>query len=140
MRGLEVAASDRYEIPILSRSVSRLYVQDGFDIEFIDEGTETTIRIAEPLAVVTENSDPLLRRGGGPKPRACGRIVVCGSALRSGRALEISFDPDVCFWVEAEASAKTWGPYGSKGLMLVCMPSGAMAIWFGPKRRNGSGN
>ncbi len=137
MPGLE-AATDCYEIPIRSRSVSRLYVQSGFDIEFVDQGAETAIRIAEPIAVVTENSDPLLRHGGGPKPHACGRIVVSGSALRNGRVLDIVFDPDVCFWVEGESAGKTWGPYGSRGLVLVCMPTGEMAIWFGPRRRRSS--
>ncbi len=133
MAGLSAVAPERYEIPIRSRSVSRLYVQSGFDIQIIEHDAETRIRVADPIAVVTENSDPLLRQAGGPEPRSFGRIVVSGSALRAGSALEVVFDPDVWFWIEAEHTGKTFGPYGSKGLMLVCMPSGEMAIWFGTR-------
>ncbi|MFB3815227.1 MAG: DUF6188 family protein [Terriglobales bacterium] len=136
MAGLAVAPSDRYEIPILSRSVSRLYVQSGFDIQFVDKGEVPTIRIADPIAVVTENSNLLARSTRPLEQRSFGRIVVRGSAMRAGSALEIVFDPDVWFWVEAEhtSEADAWGPYGSRGLMLVCMPGREMAIWFGRKR------
>jgi hypothetical protein len=38
--------------------------------------------------------------------------------------------------VEPQAPASgTWGPLGSKGLILVCMPGGEIAIWFGVRRR-----
>jgi hypothetical protein len=133
---------DRYEIPIQSRSISRLYVQSGFDIQIFDDGPETTIRIDDPLAVVTENPRPLAKMESEdamlPSLGVFGKIVVSGSAMRRGaRMLEIVFHPGVWFWVEPNHDPNTWGPYGSKGLVLICMPGGEMAVWFGVRKPNG---
>lgn len=132
-------APDRYEIPIQSRSVSRLYVQSGFDIQIFDDGSETTIRIDNPLAVVTENARPLARIQSEdlmlPSLGVFGKIVVSGSAMRNGsRLLEIVFHPGVWFWVEPNHESSSSGPFGSKGLILICMPGSEMAVWFGVRR------
>lgn len=130
---------DRYEIPIQSRSVSRLYVQSGFDIQIFDDGSETTIRIDDPLAVVTENPRPLARMESEelmlPSLGVFGKIVVSGSAMRRGsRMLEIVFHPGVWFWVEPNHEPASSGPFGSKGLILICMPGSEMAVWFGARK------
>lgn len=135
-------ASDRYEIPIQSRSVSRVYVESGFDLKIFDDGSETTIRVEDPLAVVTENSRPPHRADMEdaltPGCGVFGRIVVSGSALRKEkRVLEIVFHPGVWFWVEPSYQPEGWGPYGSKGLILICMPGTEMAVWFGVRRPMG---
>jgi hypothetical protein len=129
---------DRYEIPIQSRSVSRLFVQSGFDIQMFDDGTETTIRIDNPIAVVTENPRPLVRLEDEliPAMGVYGRIVVSGSALRAARRmLDIIFHSGVWFQVEPRYEPDSWGPYGSKGLIVICMPGSEMAVWFGMKSR-----
>jgi hypothetical protein len=130
---------DKYEIPLQSRSVSRLYVQSGFDIQIFDDGSETTIRIDDPLAVVTENPRPLAKMDYEdsmlPTLGVFGKIVVSGSALRRGtRMLEIVFHPGVWFWVEPNHDPNGWGPFGSKGLVLICMPGTEMAVWFGVRK------
>lgn len=132
-------ASDRYEIPIQSRSVSRVYVESGFDLRIFDDGSETTIRVEDPLAVVTENPRPLQKMevedAMTPAFGVFGKIVVSGNALRKEkRVLEIVFHPGVWFWVEPEYKPEGWGPYGSKGLILICMPGSEMAVWFGVRR------
>lgn len=132
-------AADRYEIAIQSRSVSRIYVESGFDLKIFDDGSETTIRVEDPLAVVTENPRPLHKLEAEdaltPALGVFGKIVVSGSALRKGaRLLEIVFHPGVWFWVEPRYEPEGWGPYGSKGLVLICMPGSEMAVWFGMKR------
>ncbi len=132
----ERGARDVYEIPIQSRSVSRLFVQSGFDIQMFEDGSETTIRIDNPIAVVTENPRPLVRMEDEliPSMGVYGRIVVSGSALRaSARTLDIVFHRGVWFWVEPKYEPEAWGPYGSKGLIIVCMPGSEMAVWFGMK-------
>lgn len=138
MSATVASVPDRYEIPIQSRSVSRLFVQSGFDMEFFDDGSETTIRIDSPIAVVTENPRPLAKMEAEdeltPALGLYGRIVVSGSALRAApRTLDIFFHPGVWFQVEPEYKPESWGPYGSKGLIIVCMPSSEMAVWFGMK-------
>jgi hypothetical protein len=125
---------DRYEIPIQARTVSRIYVESGFDIHFCDDENEPTIRVKDPIAVVTETARPLVRTAEGEITSgvgAFGKIVVSGAALRHGRLLEIVFKRGVRFWVDPEPDPTGWGPPGTHGLMLVCMPGSQMAIWFG---------
>ncbi len=127
-----------YEIPIQSRSVSRLFVQSGFDIQLFDDGSETTIRIDNPLAVVTENPRPLVRLAAEdeyvPALGVYGKIVISASAVRAGeKMIEIVFHRGVRFWVEPRYTPEAWGPYGSKGLIIICMPGSQMAVWFGMK-------
>lgn len=127
-----------YEIPIQSRSVSRLFVQSGFDIQLFDDGTETTIRIDNPIAVVTENPRPLVRLAAEeeyiPALGVYGKIVISASAVREGeKTIEIAFHRGVRFWVEPGYTPEAWGPYGSKGLIIICMPGSEMAVWFGMK-------
>jgi len=63
-----------------------------------------------------------------------GKIVVSGNALRAERRLlDIVFHPGVWFQVEPSYESGTWGPYGSKGLIVICMPRSEMAVWFGMK-------
>lgn len=132
-------APDRYEIPIQSRSVTRLYVQSGFDLQMFEDASETTIRIDDPIAVVSENPRPLAKLESEdsfvPSLGVFGKIVVSGNALRGDRRmLEIVFHPGVWFWVEPQYEQNGWGPYGSKGLILICMPGSEMAVWFGVRR------
>jgi Family of unknown function (DUF6188) len=144
MKGVVMAASaacapDCYEIPIQSRSVSRLFVRTGFDISMFEDGCETTIRIEDLIAVVTENPRPLVKLeaedGLTPALGVFGKIVVSGNALRAERnTLDIAFYPGVWFQVEPKYEPASWGPYGSKGLIIICMPGSEMAVWFGMKR------
>lgn len=127
-----------YEIPIQSRSISRLFVQSGFDIRMFEDGSETAIRIDNPIAVVTENPRPLIRLEAEdefmPALGVYGKIVISGDALRSDtKTIEIIFHQGVRFWVEPRYMPETWGPYGSKGLIIICMPGSEMAVWFGMK-------
>jgi hypothetical protein len=124
---------DRYEIPIRPRSVSRVYVDSGFDLEFFDHTGQTGVRIENPIAVVTENPRLLVRRDGSEES-PFGKIVVSSTALRSGKVLEIVFAPGVRFWVQPHMDADAWGPYGTQGLVVVCLPGSEMAIWFGRKK------
>jgi len=137
MSSLWAAAADpgAYEIPIRGRSVLRVYVESGFDLQLCDEGEETTIRIAGPLAIVTEN-DPLLSVSAVAEAPSLGRILVCGQDLRQERRLQVMFFPGVWFRVEPQRPpAGVWGPAGSKGLILVCTPGGEIALWFGRHRQ-----
>ena len=139
-QGLEVY-SDRYTIPIRSRSVTRVYVESNFDIQFFDAGSESAVRIDNPIAVVSEN------QGGtrvniradevqyGNTLGVYGRIVVSGTALRKGRMLDVIFNEGVWFQVEPAHMAEEDGPDGNKGLLLICMPGGQLAVWFGVKKR-----
>jgi hypothetical protein len=125
---------DRYEIPIRPRSVSRVYVDTGFDLQFFDDAGQTGVRIENPIAVVTENPRPVPRRDG-VEDTALGKIVVSSTALRKGRVLEIMFASGVRFWVEPHADEDGWGPYGIQGQVIVCLPGSEMCIWYGrPKR------
>jgi hypothetical protein len=133
-----VSATDRYEIPIQSRSVSRLFVQSGFGIQMFEDGSETTIRIDNPIAVVMENPRPLARLEAEdqliPALGVYGKIVVSGTALRADeRMLDIVFHAGVWFQVEPTYESGSWGPYGNKGLIVICMPGNEMAVWFGMK-------
>ena len=127
-----------YEIPIQSRSVSRLFVQSGFDIQLFEDGSEATIRIDNPIAVVTENPRPLVRLASEdeyvPALGVYGKIVISASGVRAGeKTIEIVFHRGVRFWVEPRYTPDAWGPYGSKGLIVICMPGSEMAVWFGMK-------
>ena len=133
-------APDKYEIPIRSRSVTRVYVESNFDIEFLDAGSESAVLIDNPIAVVSENERPLTRIREdeflyGNNMGVFGRIVVSGTALRKGRMLEVTFNEGVWFQVEPAHMAEEEGPLGNKGLLLICMPSGQLAVWFGVRKR-----
>ncbi len=135
------SVSGAYEIPIQSRSVSRLFVQSGFDIQMFEGDTETTIRIENPIAVVTENPRPIVRLEAEesfmPALGVYGKMSISGDAMRGDRrTLEIMFHPGVRFWVEPRYVPESWGPYGSKGLIIICMPGSEMALWFGMKSAN----
>jgi hypothetical protein len=123
-----------YEIPIRSRCVLRVFVQSGCHLQLAEEGAEAAIQIADPLAVVTEN-DPLLNLQDADV-QSFGKVIVCGHDLRVSRRLQIVLNPDIWFRVEPQPPASgTWGPAGSKGLILVCMPGSEIALWFGRYRR-----
>ena len=124
-----------YEIPIRSRSVLRVYVGGGFNLQLAEnEADETAICIANPLAIVTEN-DPLVGLSGPAGTASFGKIVVSGRELCESRRLQIIFLPGVWFRVEpSDGTGNGWGPPGSKGLIRVCMPNGEMAIWFGLRK------
>jgi hypothetical protein len=138
--GLE-SAPDRYEIPIRSRSVTRVYVESNFDIQFFDAGgCESAVRIDNPLAVVSESERPATRiredeQLYGNALGVFGKIVVSGTALRKGRMLEVMFNEGVWFHVEPAHMAEEEGPVGSKGLLLICMPNGQLAVWFGVRKK-----
>jgi hypothetical protein len=125
---------DRYEIAIRPRSVSRVYVDSGFDLQFFDDAGHTGVRIDNPIAVVTENPRPLTRKDG-TEEDPFGKIVVSSTALRKGKILEIVFAPGVCFWVEPHQDTGSWGPYGIQGQIIVCLPGSEMAIWFGRSKQ-----
>jgi hypothetical protein len=134
------SAPDRYEIPIRSRSVTRVYVESNFDIQFLDAGSESAVLIDNPIAVVSENERPLMRirddeQQYGNTLGVFGKIVVSGTALRKGRMLEVMFHDGVWFQVEPAHMADEEGPLGNKGLLLICMPTGQLAIWFGVKKK-----
>jgi hypothetical protein len=125
---------DRHEIAIRPRSVSRVYVDSGFDLQFFEDGDQTGVRIENPIAIVTENPRPVPRRDGAEET-VLGKIVVSSTALRKGKVLEIMFAPGVLFWVEPHADEDGWGPYGIQGQVIVCLPGSEMCIWYGrPKR------
>jgi hypothetical protein len=131
----EDVSHKHYEIPIRSRCVLRVFVESGCHLQLAEEGAEAAIQIADPIAVVTEN-DPLLgvseREG-----QSFGKVIVCGNDLRVGRRLQIVLVPGTWFRVEPQAPASgSWGPAGSKGLILVCMPGSEIALWFGRYRRD----
>jgi hypothetical protein len=137
--GHELAA-DRYEIPIRSRSVTRVYVESNFDIQFFDAGSQSAVRIDNPLAVVSENERPMTRiredeHVYGNTMGVFGSILVSGTALRKGRMLEVMFNDGVWFQVEPAHMAEEEGPLGNKGLLLICMPNGQLAVWFGVRRK-----
>jgi hypothetical protein len=121
---------DRYEIPLRPRSVSRVYVDTGFDLQFFDDAGQTGVRIENPIAVVTENARPLARKEA-REDGALGKIVVSSTALRKGKVLEIMFAAGVRFWVEPHADEQEWGPHGIQGHIVVCLPGSEMGIWFG---------
>lgn len=134
------SAPDRYEIPIRSRSVTRVYVETNFDIQFFDAGSESAVRIDNPIAVVSENERPLNHirsdeQAWGNTLGVFGRIVVSGTALRKGRMLDVVFNEGVWFQVEPAHMAEEEGPLGNKGLLLICMPNGQLAVWFGVRKR-----
>lgn len=140
-------APDRYEIPIRSRSVTRVYVESSFDIQFFESGAETAIRIENPLAVISESErGPVhLREDEFAYANTLGtygKVVVSGTALRKARMLEVVFNEGVWFHVEPAIVATEWGPQGNKGLLLICMPSGELAVWFGirPKTATETGD
>ncbi len=125
---------DRYEIAIRPRSLSRIYVDSGFDLQFFDDGGSTGVRIENPIAIVTENPRPLPRKDGSEE-EPLGKILVSATSLRKGKVLEILFAAGVRFWVEPNAHEEGWGPYGIQGQIIVCLPGSEMAIWAGrPKR------
>jgi uncharacterized protein DUF6188 len=133
-------APDRYEIPIRSRSVTRVYVESNFDIQFSDAGSESAVRIDNPIAVVSENERPLSHIRAdehiyGNTMGVFGKIIVSGTALRKGRMLEVMFNDGVWFQVEPAYMAEAEGPMGNKGLLLICMPNGQLAVWFGVHKR-----
>jgi hypothetical protein len=137
--GLE-SAPDRYEIPIRSRSVTRVYVESNFDIQFFDAGSELAVRIDNPIAVVSENERPMMRirddeHAYGNTLGVFGRIIVSGTALRKGRMIDVVFHDGVWFQVEPAHMAEEDGPMGNKGLLLICMPNGQLAVWFGVRKK-----
>lgn len=124
----------QYEIPILGRCVLRVFVQSGLDMELAEDAGQTAIQIAGPLAVVAEN-DPLVTPRNAETP-AYGKVIVRGNDQRTERRLQIVFAPGV--WFRAEPSppeSGTWGPAGSKGLIVISMPGSEIALWFGRRRR-----
>jgi hypothetical protein len=136
MSGALAYQPDRYEIPLHSSSVSRLYVESGCDLYICADGPDTAIRIAGPIAVVTENPRALVDfHDQSLAPRTFGKIVVSRGGLCHERQLDILFDSHVWFWVEPHCRDNVWGPRGSKGLVIICMPSGELALWFGLYRR-----
>jgi Family of unknown function (DUF6188) len=133
-------APDRYEIPIRSRSVTRVYVETNFDIEFMDAGSESAVLIDNPIAVVSENERPATHIRAdeqvyGNTIGVFGKIVVSGTAFRKGRMLEVMFNDGVWFHVEPAYMAEEDGPLGNKGLLLICMPHGQLAVWFGVRKK-----
>ena len=137
--GLE-SAPDRYEIPIRSRSVTRVYVESNFDIQFFDAGSESAVRIDNPIAVVSENERPVTRiredeQLYGNALGVFGKVVLSGTALRKGRMIEVMFNEGVWFHVEPAHMAEEEGPIGNKGLLLICMPNGQLAVWFGIRKK-----
>jgi hypothetical protein len=111
----------------------RVYVQSGCDLQLAGEGEDPAIQIADPLAIVTEN-DPLVKLQDSDAP-SFGKVIVCGDDLRTNRRLQIVFASGIWFRVEPQPPAKgTWGPTGSKGLILICMPGSEIALWFGRYR------
>ena len=133
-------APDRYEIPIRSRSVTRVYVESNFDIQFAEAGSESAVRIENPIAVVSESEGPVTHLRAdevryGNSMGVFGKVVVSGTALRKGRMLEVMFNDGVWFHVEPAHMAEEDGPIGTKGLLLICMPNGQLAVWFGVRKK-----
>jgi hypothetical protein len=98
------------------------------------------VRIDNPLAVVSESERPATRiredeQLYGNALGVFGKIVVSGTALRKGRMLEVMFNEGVWFHVEPAHMAEEEGPVGSKGLLLICMPNGQLAVWFGVRKK-----
>jgi len=125
---------DRYEIALRPRSASRVYVDSGFDLQFFDDAGQTGVRIDNPIAVVTENARPFVRKEDADDS-TLGKIIVSSTALRKGKVLEIVFASGVRFWVEPHVE-EGWGPYGVQGQIIVCLPGSEMAIWFGRSKRS----
>ena len=138
MRRAVPQSADRYEIPIFARSISRVYVASGFDIEFVAGDSETAIRVADPLAVVTESPRPLIRTQPAESVASSlvlGKIIVRGAAVREERMIEVSFSAGVRFWVEPQGEISDFGPLGTNAVMVLCMPGSQMAVWFGKKKK-----
>ena len=98
------------------------------------------MRIDNPIAVVSENERPLNHirsdeQAWGNTLGVFGRIVVSGTALRKGHMLDVVFNEGVWFQVEPAHMAEEDGPEGNKGLLLICMPNGQLAVWFGVRKR-----
>lgn len=125
-----------YEIPIRSRSVSRVFVASDFGLELTEDGRGSSVRIENPLAVVTERAgralDTAAAEGMGPALGVYGKIVVSCAGLRNGgKGVEVMFHPGVTFWVEPAGSLGEPICYAGRGLVLLCTPKGQIALWVG---------
>ncbi len=126
-----------WEIPIAGRKVSRIVVDYALKIQFFFPdpvgGEETEITIEGPCHFEMDGRKYELNVGEnptglGPIFAIRGEIVNSALAFKEGR-LEIDFVNRAKLIVMPLPKFEAWGVVGVRGLRVVCMPGGELAIW-----------
>ena len=125
--------SDRWEVTLGGRSVTRCCVDHGVTLVLDDPDEAFEIRIEQPFELHRAGDEVLIEPGGDPVKLApalalLGAQVEKAVAFRDGRLL-LRFRDGAEVRVFACQEFEPWTLVGPGGLRLVSMPGGEVAVW-----------
>jgi Family of unknown function (DUF6188) len=132
-----VEKDDAWNIPIVGRRVSRIEVDTTIKVLFFDPditGDEhVEILIESPFHLEIDKDNYELHRvanptGLGPIFAVIGKAVDSAVAFKKG-GLQIIFENQIKLKIAPLEDYESWSIVGARGLRIVCMPGGELAVW-----------
>lgn len=123
---------DYWVIPLSERAVSKLIIGYELTIEFLGpQHEEITIWMGKTYLKVNGMEYKLSAQEPsklGPLLHVMRNTVQSALAHKNGK-LEIDFQDGIKLWVLPLSETESWGITGRRGLRVVSMPGGDLAIW-----------
>jgi hypothetical protein len=121
-----------WRLPIANCDVNCCLVDYAFSLRFFEDNQTAVVRIEGDFTIfgheLTHRLDPSVPRDLGPALSLFGQVVRSASASTEGR-LEIAFVDGRILSVEPDDMYEAWQITGPGGMLVVCIPSGGLAIW-----------
>ncbi len=124
---------DFWRIPLAGRTVSRFLIDNVLCIEFIDPDREyVTITLEQEFHLEVNRKNyvlsPKIPTEFGPVFFLRHNLVKDALAFKDG-TLKLEFIDGDKLSIVAHPKYEAWGIAGDRGLRIVCMPGGDLAIW-----------
>jgi hypothetical protein len=100
-----------------------LHLSDGFFIRI-----ESPFTLDLPDRSISLSPEDSSAESFAPLRDLVGRVVT-ESTVDDAGALTVAFEGDARLLVEPDSAYEAWTVSGPRGMMVVCMPGGELAIW-----------
>jgi hypothetical protein len=128
-----ISYDDYWRVPLFGRTVSRFQIDSRLSIEFLDPDREyLMITIEQQFCLELEGVEYRLNPENpcelGPVFSILHNTVQSALAYKDG-TLKLEFTNGSKLVIVAHPKYEAWGLAGDRGLRIVCLPGGDLAVW-----------
>lgn len=130
-----IESSDRWELPIIGREVTRCLIDYAFGIELWSVENPIVVRISRRVILRTHESEmafcpDIEQTELGPLLCVLHKSVVSAVAMKDGTLL-VEFSDGLSLKVPPDDKYEAWELDSKDGGIVVCLPGGGLSIWLG---------
>lgn len=128
-----ISYDDYWQVPLAGRAVSRFQIDSRLAIEFLESNCEYIMITIEQqfcleLAEIKYTLNPGIPSELGPVFSILHNVLRSALAYKDG-TLKLEFSNGDKLSIVAHPKYEAWGIAGDRGLRIVCLPGGDLAVW-----------